>query len=54
MDEVDIECLRQQLIDYYGTAIFSIDGFGPLAKIEEIKSMSEEEIIEEARNAGLL
>ena len=49
----DIDELRERLIDYYGTAMYS--GF-PMAIIDlsRIENMSDEEIIREARKIGLI
>ena len=49
----DIEELRAQLRDYYGTAMMS--GF-PAAVIDlgKIERMDDEEIVEEAKKAGII
>lgn len=49
----DIDELKQRLIDYYGTAMYS--GF-PMAIIDlsRIENMSDEEIIREARKIGII
>lgn len=49
----DIDELKQRLIDYYGTAMYS--GF-PMAIIDlsKIENMSDEEIIREARKIGII
>lgn len=48
---MDIKKLRRDLIDYYGSAMFS--GF-PMAVVElsEIERASEKELIKLAKNAG--
>ena len=50
---VDVDELRERLIDYYGTAMFN--GF-PMAMfdLEKVKRMSDEEIIEEAYRVGII
>ena len=52
-ESYDVEDLREQLRDYYGTAM--VAGF-PAAVIDlaELDRMSDEEIIREARKAGLI
>lgn len=47
--EIDIESLRKDLIDYYGTAMFNSS---PLAIIElsKVEKSSDEEVIEIAKN----
>ena len=49
----NIEELKQQLKDYYGTAMYN--SF-PMAVIElsRIENMSDEEILREARKIGLI
>ena len=48
-----IEELRDRLIDYYGTAMYS--GFGmAVIDIARIENMDDEEIIEEARRVGII
>ena len=49
---IDIDRLRRDLKDYYGTALFNVS---PLAVIdlEKIERASEMEIIEEAKKAGI-
>ena len=52
MEDIDVAELRDQLRDYYGTAMAS--GF-PMAVMElsEIDSMSDDEVIETAEKLGL-
>ncbi len=52
MDEYDVDGLRDRLRDYYGTAMTS--GF-PMTVMElsEVDSMSDEEVIERAKELGL-
>lgn len=47
-----IEELRQRLLDYYGTAMYS--GF-PMAMMDviDVSTMSDEEVIEKARELGV-
>ena len=49
---MDIEILRQQLMDYYGTAMSTF----PIAMMElsEVENASDEEIIEMAESLGWL
>jgi len=52
MEDVDVDYLRSQLRDYYGTAMVS--SF-PMAVMElsEVDSMSDDEVIEKAEELGL-
>lgn len=47
-DEFDVDELRKQLIEYYGTALFNGN---PVAMfdLDEVNYMNDEEILEEAR-----
>ena len=49
---LDIDALRSELMDYYGTAMQEF----PMAvmDLETIRTMSDAEILEEAGKAGLL
>ncbi|MBQ1877802.1 MAG: hypothetical protein II161_03205 [Erysipelotrichaceae bacterium] len=52
MDELDIAYLRDRLRDYYGTAASS--GLsGAMAELNEIDSLSDEEVRERAGELGL-
>lgn len=56
-EEYDIDELRNQLKDYYGTAAFAFgegNNMGPMADLLSVDSLSGEEVIEEARNCGLI
>ena len=54
-EEYDIDELRDQLKDYYGTTAFSMnDNMGPMADLVKIDSLSDEEIIEEAKSCGFI
>ena len=54
-EEYDIDELRDQLKDYYGTAAFSMnDNMGPMADLVKIDSLSADEVIEEARSCGFI
>ncbi len=52
IDKEIIETLRQELMDYYGTAMqeFSM----AVMDLERIRAMSDAEILEEARKTGIL
>lgn len=52
IEKIDIETLRKDLIDYYGTAMFTVS---PLAMIEvtTVESASDEELIQIARNNNI-
>lgn len=49
--QIDIEKLRSDLIDYYGTAAFSV---APVAMMDvfEVEDASPEELIKMAKQAG--
>lgn len=50
--EIDIERLRSDLEDYYGSAMFS--GFSmSMMDFDEVESVSDEEIIELAEESGI-
>ena len=53
MEDIDVEYLRGQLRDYYGTAMTS--SF-PMAVMElsEVDSMSDDELIEKEEELGLM
>ena len=52
MDEFDVSYLRERLRDYYGTAMTS--GFPmAMAELNEVDSMSDEEVIEKAEELGI-
>lgn len=53
IEDYDVEELRQQLIDYYGTAMFNGN---PVAvyDLEKAKYMFDEDVIEEAKLLGLI
>ena len=53
MDEVDVSYLRDRLRDYYGTAMVSEFPMA-MAELNEVDSMSDEEVIEKAEELGLL
>ena len=56
-EEYDIDELRNQLKDYYGTAAFAFgegNNMGPMADLLNVDFLSDEEVIEEARNCGLI
>lgn len=50
--EDDIEIIRQRLIDYYGTAM----QIHPMAVIDlaHIDAMTDDEVLKEAQNAGII
>ncbi len=50
--ELDIDDLRSALMDYYGTAMQEF----PMAvmDLERIRTLSDAEILEEARKAGIM
>ena len=53
MDEINVSYLRERLRDYYGTAMTS--GFPmAMAELNEVDSMSDEEVIERAEEFGLV
>lgn len=51
IDNIDIEALRQDIIDYYGTAAL---GFFPAAYMDvaRVENATDEELIEMALNLG--
>ena len=49
----DIDKLKDELKDYYGTAISSF-GVGPLIDMIKVDAMDDEEVVERAREAGIL
>lgn len=49
IDKIDIESLKKDLIDYYGTAMFSSSPIA-LMDLSKIERVSEEELIEIALN----
>ena len=51
MNEIDVSYLREKLRDYYGTAM---TGEFPvaMAQLNEVDSMSDEEVIEKAEELG--
>lgn len=50
--EINIQKLREDLIDYYGTAMFN--GFPQaMMELEEIKRASDEKLLELAINKGI-
>lgn len=51
MDEVDVSYLRERLRDYYGTAMVSEFPM-TMAELNEVDSMSDEEVIEKAEEIG--
>ena len=54
-EEYDIDELRDQLKDYYGTAAFSMnDNMGPMADLLSVDSLSDDEVMEVARNCGFI
>ena len=53
MDEMDIACLKDRLKDYYGTAMVSEFPMAML-QLNEVDSMSDEEVIAKAEELGLL
>ena len=56
-EEYDIDELRDQLKDYYGTAAFAFgegNNMGPMADLVKVDSLSGEEVIEEARSCGFI
>lgn len=52
MDEIDIAELKDKLRDYYGTAMVSEFPMA-MAELNEVDSMSDEEVIEKAEELGL-
>ena len=51
MDEINVLYLRERLRDYYGTAMTS--GFPmAMAELNEVDSMSDEEVVERAEELG--
>lgn len=53
MDEVDVSYLRDRLRDYYGTAMVSEFPMA-MAELNEVDSMSDEEVIEKAEKLGII
>ena len=56
-EEYDIDELRDQLKDYYGAAAFAFgegNNMGPMADLLNVDFLSDEEVIEEARDCGLI
>ncbi len=51
-DEMTVSYLRDKLRDYYGTAMVSEFPMA-MAELNEVDSMSEEEVIEKAEELGL-
>ena len=51
MDEVDVSYLRDRLRDYYGTAMTSEFPMA-MAELNDVDSMSDEEVIEKAEDLG--
>lgn len=51
MDEVDVSYLRDRLRDYYGTAMVSEFPMA-MAELNDVDSMSDEEVIEKAEDLG--
>lgn len=60
MDKIDIDELREELKNYYGSAAVVLGNdtpFGfvpPLSELYEVDDMSNEEIVEEAKRLGIL
>ena len=60
IDPLEIEMLREQLRDWYGTAAAVMDdgmpfgSFPPLMELAEVDAMSDEEILEKARSLGMI
>ena len=53
MDQFDIDKIREDLIDYYGTAMFF--GIGPAAgDLAFIENATDEEIFEFAQQSGII
>ena len=56
-EEYDVDELRDELKNYYGTAAFAVgegNNMGPMADLVNVDFLSDEEVIEEARNHGLI
>lgn len=56
-EEYDVDELRDELKNYYGTAAFAFgegNNMGPMADLLNVYFLSDEEVIEEARNCGLI
>ena len=57
MNEKDIESLREELKELYGTAAVSFgpgNNAGPLFDLFKADTLSDEEVLEEAERMGLL
>ena len=50
--EIDIESLRRDLMDYYGTAMFGVSGFAAMDLVNTERA-SDREIIEIALKNGI-
>lgn len=50
-NEGDIECIRREMADYYGTGAFS--GMpAMLTEVSDIENMTDEELVEKAKRDG--
>lgn len=60
MDKIDIDELREELKNYYGSAAVVLrndtpfEFVPPLSELYEVDDMSNEEIVEEAKRLGIL
>ena len=57
MEKKDIDALREQLKEVYGTAAVSFglgNNAGPLTELFRVDGLSDEEVLEEAERMGLL
>ena len=56
-EEYDVDELREELKNYYGTAAFAFgegNNMGPMTDLLNVDLFSDEEVIEEAKSCGLI
>lgn len=52
MDDIDYERLREDIIDYYGTAAFS-GNIGAMGDMEKAERASNQELLKMAKECGI-